>query len=644
MPLLIIALGGGLTLAQATPYPDNFKISYSKLTHNTATVNWKDLHDHLENGGFDIDYARFSDIVSADGQHRINASRYAFYSSTAWAINIGLNPRVLRPNTRYNFTLTFYSGPRPNRRSVDAHFTTAAAPNAGHLSNANVSNIGNTSVVLNWDDSSPADVLQYIVYANWKIKTSFTSTRASGWRISGLRPDTNYVIVIEKYNSAHQSVDYLTLPSFRTLASTPTPTPTFTPTPTATPVLGNMLGSYPDNYKIRISNIKWNSVELNWKLFRDHFKDIATTPYVDIGPVRATDGSHQAVGSRYARTTNYVLQKKLKPSTEYSVTFTVQSHFPTDPRNVVYGSVKAIFRTADPPEHNATLSNIRVSNISHNSAQISWDDRSGCENATFYAPSYFIYVNWVLQTSSIAKTKTLVHLEPDTDYEVAIAKICLLRQNPVDHVLVSPSFRTLPLPSSQQAPPPVDSPTPEPQLIEELEPQMAQAEAQDADADPVPIIPGSLGARQPTHNSVTVYWWQLVDPENSDTIAYYLFLEPTAGGQTIEKMVSLDSAPSAPQLTVSGLEADSEYRAWIEVNDKDCKSLRTGDIADQYGCIPHRSASEPVRYTKSKQHADANLDQHIGRSPAASGCGHSNAVTDGYTLANRRCAHYGKGI
>ncbi len=48
-----------------------------------------------------------------------------------------------------------------------------------------------------------------------------------------------------------------------TPTATSTSTPTATPIPTATPVLGNTLSSYPDNYKIRISNITWGSVTLN---------------------------------------------------------------------------------------------------------------------------------------------------------------------------------------------------------------------------------------------------------------------------------------------------------------------------------------------------------------------------------------------
>ncbi len=328
------------------------------------------------------------------------------------------------------------------------------------------------------------------------------------------------------------------------------------PTATPTPVLGNTLSSYPDNYKIRISSITWNSATLNWQLFRDHFKDINATPLVHISPIQATDGSHSAGrNADFSHEKDSAKRIGLQPSTDYMATITVQSHDTTDPNNVVYGSVRATFRTADPPSSNGTLS-ISVSDISHDSAELSWANSKACTNAEDPYPYLQVYLNWKKAVSvgisgdAHSGTMTIRLLEPDKEYSIAVLKGCSQGKNifTEDYVL-GPSFRTQALPSSQQSAQPADSPAPEPQL-EELEPQWVQAEAQQLPTD------GTLAMIFPkiASDSITVQWSDLGDKAQ----IYMVDISSANGRYSTFTIIRTDNS-SRTSHEFDGLNADTVY-------------------------------------------------------------------------------------
>ncbi len=390
-----------------------------------------------------------------------------------------------------------------------------------------------------------------------------------------------------------------------TLSPTATPTPTITPTP----VLGNTLSSYPDNYKIRISNITWNAATLNWQLFRDHFKDHHANPLVLISNFKATDGSHE-VRSVNLPTADFFHRNKLKPSTEYEVTITVQSLLSSYPNNQVYGSVKAIFRTADLPTGDGTLTSIRVSNITHNSVQIPWENSAACMNLAERRPELHVYLNWVYADSSgtdaiYSGTRTISGLQPNTEYSIVVFKGCLHGGRLVyeDYVLL-PAFRTL-----SSAPTPTITPT--------ITPTPSNTPTATATLTPTPTItstpsntPTPTSTSTPTstpspfdwsqpfdanirvdvnHNNnreVRIVWDDFIDNVPADRdIAYYGMLQHPRVGR-VALIAPLQRSSNSVVYKSPVVKPGTKYTFWVRV---DCK---------YYACVVDGVYTKPIAHSK----------------------------------------------
>ena len=392
-----------------------------------------------------------------------------------------------------------------------------------------------------------------------------------------------------------------------TLSPTATPTPTITPTP----VLGNTLSSYPDNYKIRISNITWNAATLNWQLFRDHFKDHHANPLVLISNFKATDGSHE-VRSVNLPTADFFHRNKLKPSTEYEVTITVQSLLSSYPNNQVYGSVKAIFRTADLPTGDGTLTSIRVSNITHNSVQIPWENSAACMNLAERRPELHVYLNWVYADSSgtdaiYSGTRTISGLQPNTEYSIVVFKGCLHGGRLVyeDYVLL-PAFRTLssaPTPTITPTITPTPSNTPTATATATLTPTPTITSTPSNTPTPTSTstptsTPSPFDWSQPfdanirvdvNHNNnreVRIVWDDFIDNVPADRdIAYYGMLQHPRVGR-VALIAPLQRSSNSVVYKSPVVKPGTKYTFWVRV---DCK---------YYACVVDGVYTKPIAHSK----------------------------------------------
>ncbi len=206
LPLLLIALGGGLAQAQdPTPYPDNFKVQVYNITHNSADIDWGAFSHYLRQQGFNPQWVRNSDFVSDDG-HRVQRN-YSIPAPAKWRARYlwgwsrekkNWQRRLFQPNTRYSFTLEIVDENFKNPHAVDVQFTTLAAPSSGSAPTVNTYGITTNTADISWSAAAASNV-RYNIYVNWSYRMQVGSAAPNnGIWLTQLLPGSVNVIAIEE--------------------------------------------------------------------------------------------------------------------------------------------------------------------------------------------------------------------------------------------------------------------------------------------------------------------------------------------------------------------------------------------------------------------------------------------------------------
>jgi hypothetical protein len=357
------------TLSGSSMCGTPINISVDNITHNSATISWDTVGSASY---YKIQYKKTSQT------YWYNATSSYTYRNLSW----------LSQNTEYEFKVQSYCayGLYSDWSPVDTFTTLSASSMCATPINISVDNITHNSATINWD--TVASVSYYkIQYKKTSQSYWYTATSSYTYRnLTWLSQNTEYEYKVQSYCGYGLYSDWSPVDTFTTLS-------------------GSSMCATPIN--MYVNNITHNSATINWDT-------VATAYYYKI-QYKQTSQSYwyTASGSYTYRNLSWLTQ-----NTEYE--YKVQAYCgyglysdwsPVDTFTTVSGSSMC-----------AIPSNISISNVSYNTATLSWDVVPA---ASYYKITYkeTTQSSWYTTYSSLT-TRSLNGLSDTSDYEYKIQSYC----------------------------------------------------------------------------------------------------------------------------------------------------------------------------------------------------------------------------